>query len=130
MLQACLEPNLLGSVCTACDHITSGSWQSWLARSSKLHAESSGCCHCPPEAKSPAHSRVALKGTVTLHGHMISATVPMDTSDQDRTWEEVLREVELAPQPSGRTTDETRLGVPLLNRVADNIPSDGTQPVL
>jgi len=93
--------------------LTSGSWQSWLPTSSKLHSESAGSCHCPPEVKSPAQSRVALKGTVTLHGHIISATVPMETSDQDRTWEDVSREVEPAAQPSAQTADKMGLRLPV-----------------
>jgi len=92
---------------------TSGSWQSWLPISSKLHSELAGSCHCPPEVKSPAQSRVALKGTVTLHGKIISGTVQMATSDQDRTWEDVSREVEPAAQPSAQTADKMGLRLPV-----------------
>ena len=81
--------------------ITSGSWQSWVAWSSKLQAESDGCCHLPPDTKSPPHRRVAVKGTGTPHGHMTSCTVPMATSDHSSSPEAPLRVVVLAAQPSG-----------------------------
>ena len=81
--------------------ITSGSWQSWVARSSKLQAESDGGRHFPPDTKSPAHRRVAVKGTGTPHGHMTSCTVPMATSDHSSSPEAPFRVVVLAPQPSG-----------------------------
>ena len=70
-------------------------------RKEELQAESDGGFHSPPDVKFPPHIRVAVKGTGTPHGHMISCTVPMATSDHSSSPEAPLRGVALAAQPSG-----------------------------